>query len=90
MESNAPALALAAPRVDVDALPYIDSQYNDPKMKQHVDALIAEEMKTFKPSRDYLEHLPLHETTFEVRQGQLRAYRSPRQASQRELIVAPL
>ena len=67
MEEEAPAVmaALPAPHIDVDALPYIDSQYNDPAMKQRVDALVQEEMKSFRPSRDYLAAWPLHEPNFD-------------------------
>ena len=64
-EASAAALALPAPTVLVDALPYIDGQYNDPKIKQQVHALIADEMRTFKPDRDYLEQWPAHEPSFE-------------------------
>ena len=60
----APAL-LAAPHVDIDALPYMDSQYNNPQMKQKVDQLIEAEMRTFRPSRDYLERWPMYEPTFD-------------------------
>ena len=60
---------LPAPRIDVDALPYIDSQYNNPRMKAHVDALIEAELKTFRPSGDHLERWPMYEPNFEVRQG---------------------
>jgi pre-mRNA-splicing factor SPF27 len=63
--SSAP-LALAGPAVLIDALPYVDQQYNDPAMKAKVDALIAEELKTFRPSRDYLEAWPMYEPTFEA------------------------
>lgn len=59
------ALALPAPTVLVDALPYIDAQYNDAKMKAQVDALIREEMRTFRPERDYLEQWPMYEPTFD-------------------------
>lgn len=63
--SSEPAsLALPAPTVLVDALPYIDGQYNDPAIKKQVHALIAEEMKTFKPD-DYLAKWPMHEPNFE-------------------------
>ena len=44
--------------VDIDALPYIDQQMEHiDQMKQYVDHLISEEMKTFAP-RDYISHLP--------------------------------
>ena len=64
--SSEPALALPAPTTPIDALPYVDSQYNDPKMKKQVDQLVQAEMKTFAPG-DYLAHLPPYEPNFEVR-----------------------
>ena len=57
---------LTGPPVLIDALPYIDQEYNDPEMKKQVDALIAAELKTFKPQRDYLEKFPEYEPTFKV------------------------
>lgn len=62
--SDDQALLLKAPKVDVDALPYIDRQYNDPALKAQVDALVAAEMASFKP-KDYLEPWPSHEPNFE-------------------------
>ena len=59
-------MALPAPTTLIDALPYVDSQYNDPKMKQRVDQLVQAEMETFAP-RDYVAHLPQYEPNFEVR-----------------------
>ena len=58
-------LALSAPRMEIDALPYIDNQYNNPGMKAQVDALIAAEMRTFQPSADAvgLAHTPHFEAT---------------------------
>ncbi|KAJ9537324.1 hypothetical protein OSB04_030057 [Centaurea solstitialis] len=43
----------------IDALPYIDDEYGDPKVKTEVDRLIEEEMRrsSKKPS-DYLKDLP--------------------------------
>lgn len=43
----------------IDALPYIDDEYGDPKVKADVDRLIEEEMRrsSKKPS-DYLKDLP--------------------------------
>ena len=65
--SDEPALALPAPTTAVDALPYVDAQYNDPAMKRQVDALVEAEMRTFTPG-DYLGHLPAsYEPNFEVR-----------------------
>lgn len=65
--SEEPALALPAPTTVVDALPYVDMQYNDPAMKRQVDAMVEAEMQTFTPG-DYLGHLPPpYEPNFEVR-----------------------
>ena len=66
-EDAPPAMeALPAPHVDIDALPYVDSQYTNPAIKSQVDALIASELKTFAP-KDYLEHLPpMHEPNFDA------------------------
>ena len=48
----------------LDALPYVDVQIDQvPQMKEYVQHLIQEEMKTFKP-RDYISHLPSPELTF--------------------------
>ena len=57
-------LALPAPKILVDALPYIDGAYNDPAIKSQVHALIEEEMKTFKPEKDYLAPWPMREPDF--------------------------
>jgi pre-mRNA-splicing factor SPF27 len=59
-------MALPAPTTLMDALPYVDSQYNDAQMKKRVDQLVQAEMKTFAP-RDYVAHLPQYEPNFEVR-----------------------
>lgn len=67
-EGGSSSLALPAPTVLVDALPYIDGQYNDPTIKAQVHALIAEEMKTFKPEKDYLEGMEDYEPDFEPTQ----------------------
>lgn len=42
----------------IDALPYVDTAYSLPGMKEQVDRLIHEEMKQFKPSSDYLARFP--------------------------------
>ena len=60
------ALALPPPHIDIDALPYIDMQYNDPAVRKQVDSLIQEEKKSFKPRDDYLARWPLQEPEFEV------------------------
>jgi hypothetical protein len=51
----------------VDALPYIDSGYDEPGVKQAVFALVEEECKRFKPSKNYLEIFgPVNLHQFEV------------------------
>ena len=62
---SAAVAALPAPHIDVDALPYVDMQYNDPAMKRKVDELVEAEMRTFRPDRDYLERWPMHEPNFD-------------------------
>ncbi|KAI7743485.1 hypothetical protein M8C21_011248 [Ambrosia artemisiifolia] len=43
----------------IDALPYIDDEYGDPKVKAEVDRLIEEEMRrSSKRPSDYLKDLP--------------------------------
>lgn len=52
----------------VDALPYIDHGYEEPGVREAVFAMIEEETRRYKPTKNYLEHLPqldLHQ--FEVR-----------------------
>ncbi|GJR16807.1 pre-mRNA-splicing factor SPF27 [Tanacetum coccineum] len=45
--------------VQIDALPYIDDEYGDPKVKADVDRLIEEEMRrSHKKPSDYLKDLP--------------------------------
>lgn len=56
-----------AGEVLVDALPYIDSGYDEPGVKQAVYALVEEECKRFKPSKNYLEMFgPVNLHLFEV------------------------
>jgi len=42
----------------VDALPYIDHGYDEPGVREAVFAMIDEETKRYKPTKNYLEHLP--------------------------------
>ncbi|CAM8989146.1 hypothetical protein QQ045_007025 [Rhodiola kirilowii] len=51
----------------IDALPYIDDDYSDPKIKQEVDRLVEEEMrKSSRKPADYLKDLPpLRKLSFE-------------------------
>lgn len=54
-----PESTAAAPAEMIDALPYIDDDYGDPKVKEEVDRLVEEEMRrsSKKPS-DFLKDLP--------------------------------
>ena len=55
------AMALTASgsqeKIHLDALPYLDSEYDDPAVQAMVKKLINEEMAQMEP-RDYLAHLP--------------------------------
>lgn len=51
------------PKLLIDALPYIDAEYENPQMKDRVTALVQEEMRNFTPS-DYLSHLPAPKTSY--------------------------
>ena len=46
--------------VKIDALPYIDGEFNNPAVKAQVHALVQQEMSSFQP-RDYLKDLHLEE-----------------------------
>ena len=51
----------------VDALPYIDQGYDEEGVREHVFALIEEETRRYKATKNYLEHLPpLNLTEFET------------------------
>eukprot|EP00965_Chrysotila_dentata_P224168 6194020-Pleurochrysis_carterae.AAC.3 len=65
-ETAAPMAALPAPRTQLDCLPYVDTQYNDPAVRKQVDALVQAELKTFKPA-EYLAKFPSFEPKFQVR-----------------------
>lgn len=59
----------AHPRADiVDALPYIDDDYGDPRVKEEVDRLVDEEMRrSAKKPADFLRDLPpMPKFSFEV------------------------
>lgn len=60
--------ALPAPTTQIDALPYIDTQYNDPAVQKQVDELVQSEMRSFKP-KDYLSRWPVYEPDFDVRRS---------------------
>ena len=61
------ALALCPPHINVDALPYIDTQYNDLVLRRQVDSLINEETVALKSREDLQSRWPQPEPDFEVR-----------------------
>ena len=64
--SSTSPLLLGGPATPVDALPYIDKEFNDPDMQVRVRALIQEEMRSFKPETDYLAKWPMYEPSFDA------------------------
>lgn len=46
-----------AGEVVVDALPYIDQGYDDPGVRDAVFAMVEEETRRYRPTKNYLEHL---------------------------------
>uniref|UniRef100_A0A0A9X2Y5 Pre-mRNA-splicing factor SPF27 n=1 Tax=Lygus hesperus TaxID=30085 RepID=A0A0A9X2Y5_LYGHE len=42
----------------VDALPYIDQGYDEPGVREGALALVDEETRRYRPTKNYLEHLP--------------------------------
>ncbi|XP_052889418.1 pre-mRNA-splicing factor SPF27 [Anopheles moucheti] len=56
-----------AGEVLVDALPYIDLGYDDPGVREAAIAMVEEECRRYRPTKNYLEHLPaLNTTAFET------------------------
>lgn len=51
----------------VDALPYIDQGYDDAGVREAALAMVDEECRRYRPTKNYLEHLPtLNMTAFET------------------------
>ncbi|KAG7190613.1 hypothetical protein KM043_006700 [Ampulex compressa] len=44
--------------VIVDALPYIDQGYDEPGVREAALAMVEEETRRYRPTKNYLEHLP--------------------------------
>jgi len=64
MEVNGEERAQQA--VVVDALPYIDHGYEEPGVREAALAMVEEETRRYRPTRNYLDHLPpLNLTLFE-------------------------
>ncbi|XP_055328197.1 pre-mRNA-splicing factor SPF27-like [Paramacrobiotus metropolitanus] len=53
----------------VDALPYVDAGYDTPGVREAVTALVEEEMKRYRPTKDYLQNVVSNK--FEVFQTDL-------------------
>ncbi|XP_058813547.1 pre-mRNA-splicing factor SPF27 [Topomyia yanbarensis] len=51
-----------AGEVLVDALPYIDLGYDDPGVREAAIAMVEEECRRYRPTKNYLEHLPTSTT----------------------------
>lgn len=47
-----------AGEVIVDALPYIDHGYDDPGVRESALAMVEEECRRYRPTKNYLDHLP--------------------------------
>ncbi|XP_061395638.1 pre-mRNA-splicing factor SPF27 [Musca vetustissima] len=57
-----------AGEVIVDALPYIDQGYDDPGVRESALAMVEEECRRYRPTKNYLEHLPpLSTSIFETK-----------------------
>ncbi|XP_055377680.1 pre-mRNA-splicing factor SPF27 [Condylostylus longicornis] len=57
-----------AGEVIVDALPYIDHGYDDPGVRESALALVEEECRRYRPTKNYLDHLPpLNLNVFETK-----------------------
>ncbi|XP_012281520.1 pre-mRNA-splicing factor SPF27 [Orussus abietinus] len=48
-----------AGEVIVDALPYIDQGYDEPGVRAAALAMVEEETRRYRPTKNYLEHLPV-------------------------------
>merc|ERR1719462_483263 len=48
----------ASNQVVVDALPYIDLGYDEPGVREAALALVEEETRRYRPTKNYLDHLP--------------------------------
>ncbi|XP_044751428.1 pre-mRNA-splicing factor SPF27 [Coccinella septempunctata] len=56
-----------AGEVIVDALPYIDEGYNESGVRDAALAMVEEECRRYRPTKNYLEHLPpLNISSFET------------------------
>lgn len=49
----------------VDALPYIDNEFNNPEVRLAVAQMVEDETKRYRPTKNYLESLP-HIATMDI------------------------
>ncbi|KAF6714544.1 Pre-mRNA-splicing factor SPF27 [Oryzias melastigma] len=60
--------ASVAGEVFVDALPYFDQGYDAPGVREAAAALVEEETRRYRPTKNYLSYLPMPEfSAFEVK-----------------------
>jgi len=52
-----------AGEVTVDALPYFDKGYEEPGVREAAIAMVEEETRRYRPTRNYLQHLPVVDVT---------------------------
>ena len=64
--SNVSVGQLESDRVLIDALPYIDKEYEQPGVRDAALALIEEECRRYRPTKNYLDYLPLEVAAFET------------------------
>lgn len=51
-------MTTASEQAVVDALPYFDKGYDEPGVREAALTLVEEEMRRYRPTKNYLEHLP--------------------------------
>ncbi|XP_075251695.1 pre-mRNA-splicing factor SPF27-like [Convolutriloba macropyga] len=64
--SNVTIGQLVSDRNLIDALPYIDKEYELPGVRDAALALIEEECRRYRPTKNYLDYLPLELNLFET------------------------
>ena len=63
-----------AGEVVVDALPYFDQGYDDTGVKEAAIALVEEETRRYRPTKNYLDYLPTanyHSFETEIMKGEM-------------------
>ena len=44
--------------VAIDALPYYDRGYDEPGVREAAIQMVEDEMQRYRPTKNYLDHLP--------------------------------